>query len=95
MNSQQQIQVQAGQAEIKGAYSNLMQIQHTREEFAMDFFSVFPPMGALTARVITSPGHLKRMIGVLQKNLEKYEKQFGNVEEAQEPEKPSIGFGAQ
>jgi len=46
----------------------------------------------MVSRIIVSPGHLKRMINALQENLEKYEGQFGNIEEAQEPEKPKMGF---
>ena len=89
----QQIQIKAGDAEIKGVYSNLVEIKHSKEEFCLDFMNVFPPLGALTARIIMSPGHLKRLITALNKNLEKYEKNFGTIEEAKEPERP-IGFAA-
>ena len=87
-----QIQVAISPEDAKGVYSNLMQIQHSQEEFCLDFLNVFPPSGALTARVIISPGHLKRMIKAMQDNLGKYESQFGSVNEAKEPEKPNIGF---
>ena len=52
-----------------GAYSNNMVVSHTKEEFIMDFLMVAPPSGALTARIIVSPGHIKRIINALQENI--------------------------
>jgi len=43
MDQQQQpkqIQIKAQDEELKGKYSNLMQITHTQEEFVLDFFLV-------------------------------------------------------
>lgn len=71
--------------ELKGRYANLVRITHTREEFILDFINMVPPQGAVTARVITSPGHLKRLIRALAGNLKLYEKSFGPIEEAPEP----------
>jgi hypothetical protein len=34
---------------------------------------------------VTSPGHLKRIIGALSANLERYEKTHGTVREAADP----------
>ena len=72
--------------ELKGRYANLVRITHTREEFILDFINMVPPQGAVTARVITSPGHLKRLIRALSGNLKLYEERFGEVREAPEPE---------
>ena len=91
MNNQQQIQIKVKDEDLKGAYSNLMQVLHTKEEFILDFFLVSPPTGVLNSRVIMSPGHLKRMIKALQENLEKYEGKFGKIQEAEAPE-AKIGF---
>ncbi|NOX97740.1 MAG: DUF3467 domain-containing protein [Nitrospirae bacterium] len=74
-----------------GVYANNMVVSHTREEFIMDFLMVGPRAGAVTARVITSPGHIKRIIAALQDNIKRYEQRFGNVKVAEEP-KGSIGF---
>ena len=76
-----------------GVYSNLMQIQHTREEFILTFIMVSPPTGAATARVIMSPGHIKRTIAALQENVKKYEEKFGSIKQAEEPHgKGQLGF---
>ena len=37
MDNQQQIQIKAKDEDLKGIYSNLMQILHTKEEFILDF----------------------------------------------------------
>ena len=75
-----------------GAYANSMFVNHTREEFILDFMIMTPPVGSVTARVITSPAHMKRMVAALTDNLKKYEAKFGKIAEAPEPPRPSLGF---
>ncbi len=77
-----------------GVYSNYMLVTHTKEEFILDFMMVSPTVGSVTARVVTSPGHMKRMISALTENLKKYEGKFGELTEAAEPPKP-MGFHPQ
>ena len=91
MPEEKQIKIKAKDDDLKGKYSNLMQIIHTKDEFLLDFFLVSPPQGILTSRVIMSPSHLKRMIKALQENIEKYEQKFGKIEMAQVPEQ-KFGF---
>ena len=88
-----QLQIKVSNDDVRGRYSNLMRISHGKEEFVLDFFSVFPPAGALVSRIIVSPGHLKRMANVLGTTLKNYETQFGNVEPSKEPE-GKIGFAS-
>jgi hypothetical protein len=68
-----------------GVYSNNMVVSHTKEEFILDFIMVAPPAGAVTARVIVSPGHMKRILAALGDNISKYEKTFGTIQIAEEP----------
>ncbi len=75
-----------------GVYSNNMVITHTKEEFILDFMMITPPVGSVTARVVISPGHMKRMVSALKLNLDKYESRFGKLAEAAEPPKPTMGF---
>ena len=75
-----------------GVYANNMIITHTKEEFILDFMMISPPVGSVTARVVTSPGHLKRMVSALTENLKKYESRFGKLTEAAEPPRPTMGF---
>lgn len=88
---QQEIKIRASNDDLKGVYSNAMRITHTQEEFMLDFFSISAPTGVLSARVILSPGHLKRMIQALEDNIKKYEATFGSVTPAETP-KEGIGF---
>lgn len=79
-------------AQLKGGvYANNMMVMHTREEFILDFLMIGPNTGAVTARVIMSPGHTKRMIAALQENLRRYEQQHGSLTAAEEP-RGHIGF---
>jgi hypothetical protein len=68
-----------------GVYSNNMVVTHAKEEFVLDFLMVAPPAGAVTARVIVSPGHMKRILRALEDNISKYEKTFGTIQVAEEP----------
>ena len=75
---------------LPGVYSNQMMVSHTREEFLMDFLNLFPPQGVVNARVIVSPGHLKRMIRALQENLGRYESRYGPIVEAAPPKPDTL-----
>jgi len=79
------LNVKISDDELKGRYTNLLRITHTSEEFILDFINLVPPQGVVTARLVTSPGHLKRIIGALQTNLKRYEEAFGAVREAPDP----------
>jgi uncharacterized protein DUF3467 len=81
----QGLNVKISDEELKGRYSNLLRITHTREEFILDFINLVPPQGIVTARLVTSPGHLKRIIRALSANLERYEETYGLIQEAPEP----------
>ncbi|MGM0440992.1 MAG: DUF3467 domain-containing protein [Elusimicrobiota bacterium] len=76
-----------------GEYVNLSSINHKKEEFIMDF--VFLPPGTnkgkVRSRIITSPGHAKRLKEALEENIKKYEKRFGKISRMKEPGK-NIGF---
>jgi 3-deoxy-D-manno-octulosonic-acid transferase len=93
MNQQQskQIQIRANDADLKGAYSNVAIITHTQEEFVIDFMNVLGQNGVLSARVILSPGHMKRIIQALQGNMKLYEQKFGSITLTEEP-KEDLGF---
>jgi len=73
----------AGAQEIKIAdnipgaeYANAMQIIHNKDEFQLVFFNILGASGRVTGKIITSPGHFKRMIAAMADNLKKYEEKF-------------------
>ena len=80
----QGVSIKIADEELKGRYSNLLRITHTREEFILDFINLVPPQGIVTARVVASPGHLKRILRALSANLERYEKVYGVIPDSPE-----------
>lgn len=79
------LNVKIADEELKGRYSNLLRISHTRDEFVLDFINAVPPQAVVTARIVSSPGHVKRILRALGENLAKYESTFGTIREAAEP----------
>lgn len=88
---QKDIPIKASEDVLGGVYANVARVSHAREEFVLDFLTVFPPQGKLNARVILSPGHAKRLVRAMQENLAQYEQQFGEVKESDEP-RTRFGF---
>jgi hypothetical protein len=84
-SAQPSLNVKIADEELKGRYSNLLRITHTREEFILDFINLVPPQGMVTARIVTSPGHLKRIVQALASNLTRYEEAFGPIPVAADP----------
>jgi len=76
---------------IPGAeYSNMMQVRHNKDEFQMIFMNVMAPSGRVVGKIMTTPGHMKRIAAAMQENLKKYEDQFGTINESEAPS--GIGF---
>jgi len=90
-NDKQEIKVNFPEKLQGGVYANNMIVTHTREEFVMDYLMVVPPAGAVTARIIVSPGHMKRIVAALNENIQKYEQKFGTIVIAEEP-KVDVGY---
>ncbi len=90
---EKKIKIKLSDEQARGSYANFMKVFHNREEFVLDFANIVPPNGIITSRVITSPGHLKRMVVALEKNLKLYEEKFGEIKETESfSEKKEIGF---
>lgn len=96
MPNQPPVNIKADDQTLKGVYANTMLVSHSREEFVLDFIHLMPqpPQGLLVGRVITSPGHLKRIIAALSENLKRYESAYGTVAASSEPVGKEIGFKA-
>lgn len=77
----QQINVELGEKESEGIYSNLALISHSPAEFVIDFTRMLPgvPKTKVYARIIMTPQHAKSFLKALQENVGKYEKQFGEI----------------
>ena len=69
MADERDIHIKIPEDILRGVYANQMVVRHSREEFVLDFINVCPPEGIVNARVIVSPGHLKRMVNALAESV--------------------------
>jgi hypothetical protein len=90
MADEREIHIKIPEEILRGVYANQMVVRHSREEFVIDFINVCPPEGIVNARVIVSPGHLKRMVSALGENLVRYEQRFGAVTISDAPPDPKF-----
>ena len=76
------IQLQIDEVTAQGLYTNLVMINHSENEFVLDFAYLQPssPAAKVRARIISSPRHTKRLLAALQKNVQRYEERFGTIE---------------
>jgi hypothetical protein len=91
---QQQINVELGEKEAEGIYSNLAIITHSPAEFVIDFTRVLPgvPKAKVHARIVMTPQHTKMLLNAIHDNIDKYEKKFGEIKLLGEPSASSFGF---
>lgn len=76
------LQVQIDEDVAQGVYTNLVLINHTENEFVLDFAFIQPgnTRAKVRSRLISSPRHTKRLLAALQKNIERFEERFGTIE---------------
>ena len=93
-NLQQQINIEIGEKEAEGIYSNLAIISHSPAEFIIDFTKVLPgiPKSKISARIVMTPQHAKMLLNALKDNIEKYENQFGQIQLFGGPDQQGFGF---
>ncbi|PKL87678.1 MAG: DUF3467 domain-containing protein [Ignavibacteriae bacterium HGW-Ignavibacteriae-2] len=89
----QQINIELGEKEAEGIYSNLAIITHSPAEFIIDFTRVVPgaPKAKVHARIITTPQHAKMLLKALEENIEKFENKFGEIK-IDGTSQPQFGF---
>jgi hypothetical protein len=89
----QQLQIELGEKEAEGIYSNLAIITHSPAEFIIDFTRVTPgvPRARVLSRIIMTPQHMKLLMNAMRENMERYENQFGEVRVDGQSEHP-FGF---
>ncbi len=89
----QQINIELGEKEADGIYSNLAIITHSPAEFVIDFTRVVPgsPKAKVHARIITTPQHAKMLLKALKDNIDKFEAKFGEIK-IEGPANPQLGF---
>ena len=80
-NQNNQLQIELPQEVAQGEYANFAIITHSSSDFIVDFARVLPglPKAQVKSRVILAPEHAKRLLGALQENLVRYEREFGPI----------------
>ena len=81
-NKQQgQLQIELPQEVAQGEYANFAIITHSSSDFVIDFARELPglPKAKVKNRVILAPEHAKRLLGALQENIVRYEREFGVI----------------
>ncbi|MBQ8066446.1 MAG: DUF3467 domain-containing protein [Prevotella sp.] len=78
---QNQLQIELPQDVAQGQYVNFAIITHGSSDFFIDFARVVPgaPKAQVKSRVILAPEHAKRLLGALQENIVRYERDFGPI----------------
>jgi hypothetical protein len=91
----QQINIELGEKEAEGIYSNLAIITHSPAEFVIDFTRVLPgvPKAKVHARLIMTAQHAKLLLRALEDNISKFENKYGEIKI--HGEAPGMGFGFQ
>jgi len=95
---EQQINIELGDAEAEGTYSNLVLISHSPAEFVFDFTRVLPgrQKAKVYSRIIMAPQHAKSLLRALQDNIKKYETQYGDIKvHGMADKEKNIGFREQ
>jgi hypothetical protein len=90
-----QLNIELPEDIAEGIYANLAIISHSQSEFVVDFVRMVPnvPKAKVKSRIIVTPQHAKRLLRALADNIQKYEAQFGTIQES-EPNggMPPMGF---
>lgn len=86
------LQVQIDEDVAQGVYTNLVLINHTENEFVLDFAFIQPgnARAKVRSRLISSPRHTKRLLTALQKNLERFEERFGTIDSGSDDDGPIL-----
>ncbi len=87
------INMELGEKEAEGIYSNFVVISHSLSEFVLDFARILPgnPKSRVFARVVMTPPNVRSLMAALENNVKKYEEQFGKIKTLETPTK-DIGF---
>jgi len=91
----QQVQVEIGERESEGVYSNFVLIAHSPSEFIIDFARILPglPKAKVFSRIVMTPQHVQMLHNALTDNIKKYEDRFGKIRvQGKEQTAKNLGF---
>ncbi len=93
-NQPNQINIKIDEKVGEGTYANFFVITNSPSEFIIDFGRILPgiPDARIYTRVVCTPQHAKQFLNLLEKNIEGYETQFGEIKVQGLPENKPVGF---
>lgn len=77
------LNIEIDEETAQGQYSNLAVVNHSASEFVVDFVNIMPgsPKNKVKSRIILTPQHAKRLLKALADNIDKFEKQHGEIQD--------------
>ena len=93
-NEENHMNIELSEDIALGIYSNLAIITHSPAELVCDFVQIKPgmPKGKVRSRVLMTPQNAKRFLQALSDNIQKYEQNFGVIDDPQAGF-PPMNFG--
>ncbi|MEO5989171.1 MAG: DUF3467 domain-containing protein [Candidatus Eisenbacteria bacterium] len=90
----QTIEIDLGEREAEGIYSNVVFITHSQAELILDFARALPglPKARVFSRIVMTPQGAKGLLQALEQNLGNYEKHFGAIKVAGDNKGKELGF---
>ncbi len=90
-----QLNIELSEDVALGVYSNFSIITHSPSEVVCDFIQMMPgmPKGKVRTRVLMTPQNAKRFMRALVDNVQKYEQNFGVIDDSEKPGMPPMNFG--
>lgn len=93
--NENQVNIELTEEIALGVYSNLAIITHSPAEIVCDFVQLMPgmPKGKVRSRVIMTPQNAKRFMKALIENVQKFEQNFGTIDDSNNSGMPPMNFG--
>jgi hypothetical protein len=78
---QRTVNIEIGDKEWEGVYSNFVIITHSTSEFVLDFARMLPgaQKAKVFSRIIMTPQHAKALLSTLEQNVKRFEGEHGEI----------------
>lgn len=75
------VNIEIGDKEWEGVYSNFVIITHSTSEFVLDFARMLPgaQKAKVFSRIIMTPQHAKALLATLEQNVKRFEGEHGEI----------------
>ena len=97
MNPNQTVNIEIGDKEWEGVYSNFVIISHSNSEFILDFARMLPgaKKAKVFSRIVMTPPNARALLSTLETNIQKFEAEHGKIPVVPTDPNRTIGFASQ